>query len=253
LRSILSTTPHEVTIDVATANALFEQLQSGTPCDLILLDILLPETSGVEVAQRLRAEYPNIKIIVVSMETKEYTLIQLMQIGIDGFISKNGPMEEVCAAINSVEEGVPYYGHDLALLVRDIVDARLDKKSSALLTKRELEIIEACCSGMLGKEIAEKYGIKYPSLIANWRTRLLKPRVYLRKSEKSSTFAPEIKPQVADEVPMKKRSAEELEAENKKLSKDLEWAELQIKALNTLIDIAEEQGIRIRKKSGAKQ
>jgi DNA-binding NarL/FixJ family response regulator len=159
LRSILSTTPHEVTIDVATANALFEQLQSGTPCDLILLDILLPETSGVEVAQRLRAEYPNIKIIVVSMETKEYTLIQLMQIGIDGFISKNGPMEEVCAAINSVEEGVPYYGHDLALLVRDIVDARLDKKSSALLTKRELEIIEACCSGMLGKEIAEKFNI----------------------------------------------------------------------------------------------
>ena len=67
------------------------------------------------------------------------------------------------------------------------------------------------------------------------------------------TFAAEIKPQVADEVPMKKRSAEELEAENKKLSKDLEWAELQIKALNTLIDIAEEQGIRIRKKSGAKQ
>lgn len=159
LRSILSTTPHEVTIDVATANALFEQLQSGTPCDLILLDILLPEMSGVEVAQRLRAEYPNIKIIVVSMETKEYTLIQLMQIGIDGFISKNGPMEEVCAAINSVEEGVPYYGHDLALLVRDIVDARLDKKSSALLTKRELEIIEACCSGMLGKEIAEKFNI----------------------------------------------------------------------------------------------
>ena len=71
--------------------------------------------------------------------------------------------------------------------------------------------------------------------------------------EKSSTFAPEIKPQVADEVPMKKRSAEELEAEVKRLTKELEWAKLQNKALNTLIDIAEEQGIRIRKKSGAKQ
>ena len=159
LRSILSETPHKVAIDVATADAFFEQLQNGMPCDLILLDILLPGTNGVEVAQRLRAEYPNIKIIVVSMETREYTLIQLMQIGIDGFISKNGPMEEVRAAINSVEEGVPYYGRDLALLVRDIVDARLDKKSSALLTKRELEIIEACCSGLLGKEIADKFNI----------------------------------------------------------------------------------------------
>lgn len=159
LRSILSQTPHHITIDVATADALFEQLQAGTPCDLILLDILMPGTSGVEVGQRLRAEYPEIKIIIVSMETKEYTIIQLMQIGIDGFISKNGPMEEVRDAINSVEEGVPYYGRDLAVLVRDIVDARLDKKSSALLTKRELEIIEACCSGLLGKEIAEKFNI----------------------------------------------------------------------------------------------
>lgn len=159
LRSILSDTPHKVSIDVATADALFDQLEQGTPCDLILLDILLPGTNGIEVAQRLRAEYPNIKIIVVSMETKEYTLIQLMQIGIDGFVSKNGPMEEVRAAVNSVEEGVPYYGRDLALLVRDIVDARLDKKSSALLTKRELEIIEACCSGLLGKEIADKFHI----------------------------------------------------------------------------------------------
>lgn len=159
LRSILSGTPHEVSIDVPTADALFQQLQDRMPCDLILLDILMPRTNGIEVAQRLRAEYPDIKIVIISMEAKEYTIIQLMQIGIDGFVSKNGPMEEVLAAINSAEEGVPYYGHDLALLVRDIVDARLDKKSSALLTKRELEIIEACCSGLLGKEIADKFHI----------------------------------------------------------------------------------------------
>ena len=63
------------------------------------------------------------------------------------------------AAVASVEEGVPYYGYDLAVLVRDIVDAKIDKKSSSLLTKRELEIIEACCSSMMGKEIADKFNI----------------------------------------------------------------------------------------------
>ena len=116
---------------------------------------------------------------------------------------------------------------------------------SKFTREQKIAIVEEFEKGALsGKEIAEKYGIKYPSLIANWRTRLLKPRVYLRKSEKSSIFAPE---------PMKKRSAEELEAEVKRLTKELEWAKLQNKALNTLIDIAEEQGIRIRKKSGAKQ
>ena len=101
-------------------------------------------------------------------------------------------------------------------------------------------------SGMSLTQIQAKYGIKGHSTVYRWRKDL-------QNSEKMCTFAAEIKPQVADEVPMKKRSAEELEAENKKLSKDLEWAELQIKALNTLIDIAESQGIQIRKKSGAKQ
>ena len=159
LRSALKDLPHKVTIDVGTADALFDALLAGTPCDLVLLDILMPDTNGIEVAQRLRAEYPDIKIIIVSVDTKEYIITKLMQIGIDGFISKNGPLEEVRMAVTSVEEGVPYYGRDLAVLVRDIVDARLDKKSSALLTKRELEIIEACCSGMLGKEIADKFHI----------------------------------------------------------------------------------------------
>lgn len=159
LRSALQNTPHVVTIDAATADEFFVKLVEGVPCDLVLLDILMPGTNGIDVAQRLRAEYADIKIIIVSMDTKEYIITQLMQIGIDGFISKNGPLEEVRSAVNSVEEGVPYYGRDLAVLVRDIVDARLDKKSSALLTKRELEIIEACCSGLMGKEIAEQFHI----------------------------------------------------------------------------------------------
>ena len=159
IRSALSGLPHTVTIDVGTAESFFEQLANGVPCDLVLLDVLMPGTNGIEVAQRLRVEYPEMKIIIVSVDTKEYIINQLMQIGIDGFISKNGPLEEVRAAVASVEEGVPYYGRDLAVLVRDIVDARLDKRSSALLTKRELEIIEACCNGMMGKEIAEHFHI----------------------------------------------------------------------------------------------
>lgn len=108
-------------------------------------------------------------------------------------------------------------------------------------------------NNLTAKETCAIYGLNDPSIIATWRKRLQKPPVYLRKSEKSSIFAAEIVPQVADDVPMKKQTPEELEAEVKRLTKELEWAKLQNKALNTLIDIAEEQGIQIRKKSGAKQ
>ena len=157
--SVLHDTTHVVSISAACAEDLFAALESGTSCDLLLLDILMPGTNGFEVAKRMRTEYPDIKIIVLSVDTKEYVITRLMQIGIDGFISKNGPLEEVKLAIDSVAEGVPFYGRDLAVRVRDIVDAQPNKRSSALLTKRELEIIEACCAGLLGKEISEKFHI----------------------------------------------------------------------------------------------
>ena len=79
--------------------------------------------------------------------------------------------------------------------------------------EQRLAIIEEYEKGTLtGKEIAQKYGFRSPSLIFNWRERLLNPRQHLRNSEKSSIFAAEIAPQVADDVPMKKQTPEELEA-----------------------------------------
>ena len=146
IASALAPLPHELTISVASA-------------DQFLLDILLPGTSGVDVAKRLRTEYPDIKIIVLSVETREYPIMQLMNIGIDGYISKNAPLEEVPLAINSVMEGVPFYGRDMAVLIRDLVDAKMNKRTYAMLPKREVQIIEACCAGKLGKEIAEEFHI----------------------------------------------------------------------------------------------
>lgn len=159
IASTLQPTPHTITISVATADKLFKALKAGTPCDILLLDILMPDTNGVDVAQRLRQEYPDIKIIVLSIDNREYTLMQLLQIGMDGFVSKSSPLSEVPQAIESVANGVPYYGRDIAILIRDITDAKLNNKNIAALSKRELEIIKACCDGLMGKEIADKFCI----------------------------------------------------------------------------------------------
>ena len=155
----LRDTPHQITISVASAEDLFAALQRGTPCDILLLDLIMPGTDGAEVAQRLRKEYPEVKIVVLSVDNREYTLIRLLQIGIDGFVSKRGSLDEVTRAIDAVAQGVPFYGRDIAILIRDITDAKLNKQNIAALTKREVEIIRACCDGLLGKEIAEKLHI----------------------------------------------------------------------------------------------
>ncbi len=95
-------------------------------------------------------------------------------------------------------------------------------------------------------ELCQKYGIKSISCITNWRASL-------RKSTKSISFASGSIPKDACEPFMQEKTITEIEAELAQTKKELEWARLQNLALNTMIDIAEEQGIRIRKKSGAKR
>lgn len=159
IAGVLAKTNHTLTISVATPEQLFDKLQNGVPCDILLLDILLPGTNGIDIAKRVRAEYPDIKIIVLSVDTREYTLIRLLQLGIDGFVSKRGPMEEVTRAIESVIDGVPFYGRDISVLIRDITDAKMNKNNALTLTKREQEVIRACCEGLQGKEVAERLHI----------------------------------------------------------------------------------------------
>ena len=130
----------------------------------------------------------------------------------------------------------------------------MKRKPSQFTREEKLQIIQDYETGNLSmREINEKYGIKCQSLISMWRIRLQKTNSNLQKSEKSTTFVASSDSQMIDEEDMKQKTPAELEAEVMRLTKELEWVKLQNKALNIMIDVAESQGINIRKKSGAKQ
>ena len=130
----------------------------------------------------------------------------------------------------------------------------MKRKPSQFTREEKLQIIQDYETGNLSmREINEKYGIKCQSLISMWRIRLQKTNSNLQKSEKSTTFVASSDSQMIDEENMKQKTPAELEAEVMRLTKELEWVKLQNKALNIMIDVAESQGINIRKKSGAKQ
>ena len=121
------------------------------------------------------------------------------------------------------------------------------KNISKYTPEQRLAIVKEYEEGTLtGAEIAKKYGLCGGNTIVVWRSRL-------QNSKKSCTFADETDTKVVNERPMAEKTKAELEAELAKVKKELAWSKLQTKALETLIEIAEEQGIQIRKKSGAKQ
>ena len=138
------------------AEALWSILEK-TVADVILLDIILPGESGVDIARRLHKEKCTARILVLSAETDKETISELVRIGIDGFINKAVSPEELKTAIEYVADGLEYYGRDIAKILRDFSTARKNLKVE--FTKRESEILELCAKGLSAKDISRRLDI----------------------------------------------------------------------------------------------
>lgn len=161
-----------VAVEAATAEEFFGKLSSAA-IDIVVLDILLPEASGVDVAQRLRAEYPEVKILVLSVDGREETFEQLMQIGIDGFLSKNVSEEKILEAVQTICEGGNYFSRPEEILERDILISAshspaliASSRKHESLTEREYDIMLAFCKGLSCAEIARQMFIS-PKTVDN--------------------------------------------------------------------------------------
>ncbi|MCL2073370.1 MAG: response regulator transcription factor [Marinilabiliaceae bacterium] len=150
----------EITIlgEAESGAELFELLNQVS-CDILLLDLILPDMGIFEIYKRLRKEFPAMKILVISADNTFETLCGLLELGINGFISKQaGGVDEVFHAISSIAAGYEYFGSDISKMIYNIFVSKTDDKEAQIpeFTPREKEILTLCSQGFLAKEIAEK-------------------------------------------------------------------------------------------------
>ena len=146
--------------EAETGAELFVLLERVTP-DIVLLDIALPDMSGIEIARRLKSERPEIKILAISAENQSATVQALLDTGIEGFISKrHGGVEVFAQAIRSIMQGIEYYGKDISeIIYRIYVSKKRTVEVSNEFTTQEKRIIELCREGLPGKLIADNLNI----------------------------------------------------------------------------------------------
>jgi len=137
-----------------SSGKLFLESMSNFMPEVVLLDIVMPEMNGLQVAERLKSDYPDVKILILSAETEEATVLKAIEIGVNGFISKASHPEEIYNAIETIVNGANYYGCDIALILKEITANK--KLQDDMFSARELEIIRYCADGLMSKEIAEK-------------------------------------------------------------------------------------------------
>ena len=125
--------------------------------NLILMDLEMPEMGGIEATEIIKHDYPNIKVIAVTMLNEFNTIKKAIRTGIDGYIIKNLGIEELQKAIVTVMSGNVYLSPEISnILILGVAGRKLNQAFVPSLTRREKEIIYLIIGGLTNEAIAEK-------------------------------------------------------------------------------------------------
>jgi DNA-binding NarL/FixJ family response regulator len=119
--------------------------------DVILMDISMPDKSGVDLCKEVRTEYPGVFVIGLSTFNQFTFIDTMMENGASGYLLKNAYKEEITAAIRDVASGKTYLSDEAAYTLRNAANEEVP-----ILTRRENEILRLISSGLTNPEIAEK-------------------------------------------------------------------------------------------------
>jgi two-component system response regulator DegU len=153
----------EVHIDACNGREFLDKLED-TPIDLVLLDIEMPEMDGFATCAYLREHYPEIKVLIVSQLTTRESIHKIMELGADGYFTKNSDPAQLEQAITSLHQNGFYFGMELGNVLREAIlweKKKLAKPADlpVALTPREIEIITMAARELSSTEIAAALNI----------------------------------------------------------------------------------------------
>lgn len=141
--------------------------------DVVVLDISLPEHDGLEGLAELRRQFPEQKVVMLSMYAEERYAVSALRAGAAGYITKAMAAEELVKAIRQVVAGSTYIGPRLAeLMARQALEPD-PQPSHHNLTAREAEIVALIGAGMQVKQVAAELGISVSS-VNTYRNRIFR-------------------------------------------------------------------------------
>ncbi len=144
-----------------SSESLLEALKTAPRPDIILMDIGLPGMSGIEAARTVKALYPRIIVLMLTIFEEEEKILASIRAGADGYILKNNRPDQLIEQIKSARDGGSPISPTVAR--RLLAEIRKEKRhglaSEYGLTPREKEILKDVVDGYTYKEIAERHGI----------------------------------------------------------------------------------------------
>ena len=139
--------------EAASAKELFSILEIKK-AHVVLIDISMPETNGLEAIKECRDKYPDVKFIVLTMHAEGQYVVKAVRNGAFGYLIKNANENELITAIREVSIGKKHFNNEISQLM--IGNMAIEGESHKKLSDREMEVIQLVSEGQTTKEIADQ-------------------------------------------------------------------------------------------------
>ena len=170
----------EIVGEALSGESALEQLEETRP-DVLLLDLGLPQMSGIEVTRKVRAEHPQIEILIFTIFDEEEKVTEAIVAGAAGYLLKGTPVEKIVEAIKDVHAGgaviQPNLARSLLRLIGDQAEASRGPsqpppsgEAISVLTERELEILQIIAKGLSNNEAPRFWACRRRPFGPIWNT-----------------------------------------------------------------------------------
>lgn len=153
VRALLAVRPSFDVVGEAENGAQALDLCGRVSPDILLVDIGLKDMNGLELTRLLRIQYPDIKILILSMYDNHEYIATSIRAGASGYVLKNAPSKEIIAAIEAIATGGTFYSAEVALKLAT------KKPDETELTPRESQVLIGLAQGLNNKTIARELDI----------------------------------------------------------------------------------------------
>jgi DNA-binding NarL/FixJ family response regulator len=155
--------------DIQEAGSLDEltaKLATDADVDLVLLDLNMPGVQGLSGLLFLRAQHPEIPVVIVSASEDASTIRRCIEFGASGFVPKSQPVDQIRAAVRAVLDGQIWAPKDVDLSAKDKDASNLLARLSTL-TPQQVRVLMMLGEGLLNKQIAFKLGVSEATIKAH--------------------------------------------------------------------------------------
>ena len=155
--------------------------------DLILLDISMPGPNGLDVLKQVKADYPRLQVLILSMHPEDQFAVRALRAGASGYLNKDSASEELVNAIRKVSKGGMYVSANLAEKLAFGLAGGTGQARHETLSDREFQVFRMLAGGKGIKDIADILCLS-PKTVSTYRSRILE-KMHVHSNEELIQYA----------------------------------------------------------------